>query len=124
MNRLLNSLPSRLNRKYIFNSVSKQLELKFDQVQTVLIVKKPKDSRTLSAELSIVKFLIEEFPKVNIVVEEDTESEQFCSLSNLFIISSKENFKELDRTIDFVVTLGGDGTVLHVSSLFAKGFFI
>jgi hypothetical protein len=100
MKRLSNPLPSRLNRNYIFNAVTKQLELKFDQVQTVLIIKKPNDPRTLSAEQSIVKFLSEEYPKVNIVVEEGDETKQnIYMISNGYCHLTKEILKSLTEQL-------------------------
>ncbi|KNC99941.1 uncharacterized protein SPPG_05314 [Spizellomyces punctatus DAOM BR117] len=87
--------------------------------RTVLIVKKPNDERTRAAFLEIVRWLRSEYPYMNIVVEPAVAEELGEEVSGLHVIS-KDNMVEYSRTIDFAITLGGDGTILHASSLFPR----
>eukprot|EP00741_Cyanophora_paradoxa_P018088 tig00021037_g17465.t1 len=86
--------------------------------QTLLLVKKRKDDRTTAALDKTGKWLLER--GVRVLVEETTR----CDLPHFEAIHTRdtsENTFTLDHAagdIDGVVTFGGDGTLLHVSSLF------
>lgn len=61
-----------------------------------------------------------EYPSMNVILEERTISQDLVeSFPNLTSISSSTR-KVLSSKVDIVLTLGGDGTILHASSLFDK----
>ncbi|KAI8322244.1 ATP-NAD kinase [Martensiomyces pterosporus] len=85
--------------------------------KTVLIVKKANDQKVDTALASISRWLRRTYPQINIVLEPLVYG-QFCdSLPFVRTIPSGKH-DEYSRVVDFVITLGGDGTFLHVSSLF------
>ncbi|KAL6590848.1 ATP-NAD kinase [Neocallimastix californiae] len=85
--------------------------------RTVLIVKKPKDNTTEEALIMIANWLHNEYPNINIIVEKEVADNFFKKLPFIHILQNK---KEYPKVVDFVITLGGDGTILHTSSLFPK----
>jgi NADH kinase len=98
--------------------------------QNVLLVKKHRDAKVTEAASRIGRFLRAEYPHVNVMVEPSAASElpEFRPLS-LWAQQNQENRNEnreenrnenqtLGDVVDCVVALGGDGTMLHVSSLF------
>ncbi|KAJ1974988.1 NADH kinase pos5 [Dimargaris xerosporica] len=90
------------------------------QPRTVLIVKKPNDQGTDAALVNIVQWLSRQYPHVNVVLERPV-AEQFASdLSNCYVVPDAAHVDEYARVIDYVITLGGDGTILHISSLFSR----
>ncbi|KAI8822928.1 ATP-NAD kinase [Fimicolochytrium jonesii] len=86
------------------------------QPRNILIVRKPKDDRTRSAFLEVTSWLRKQYPDVNIVVEQSV-ADEVPHMMDLCVMRPKE---DLSGVIDFVITLGGDGTVLHTSQLFPK----
>lgn len=87
--------------------------------QNVLLVKKRGDDK-VTATLDAVIRHIREHTQLNIIVEEDVW-EHANGRHDGLVALRPENHAELARKTDFVITLGGDGTVLHVSSLFDQG---
>jgi len=85
--------------------------------RTVLIVKKPKDNTTEEALISIANWLHKEYPNINIIVEQEVANNLIKTIPFIHILQDK---KEYPKIVDFVITLGGDGTILHTSSLFPK----
>lgn len=85
--------------------------------RTVLIVKKPKDNTTEEALISIANWLHKEYPNINIIVEQEVANNLIKKVPFIHILQDK---KEYPKIVDFVITLGGDGTILHTSSLFPK----
>ncbi|KAI8976073.1 ATP-NAD kinase-like domain-containing protein [Pilobolus umbonatus] len=81
----------------------------------VLIVKKPNDIKTENALVQIANWLHESQPDLNIIVEPDVAEHFQQQLPFVHVID-----KDYTRTVDFAITLGGDGTMLHLSSLFPK----
>ncbi|KAK9766921.1 NADH kinase pos5 [Basidiobolus ranarum] len=85
--------------------------------RTVLIVKKPNDQGTEKALIDMVNWLHENYPKMNIVLEPSVAD--FMQRQFPFVYVIPEGYiHEYSRAVDFIVTLGGDGTILHTSSLF------
>uniref|UniRef100_U9TH68 ATP-NAD kinase n=1 Tax=Rhizophagus irregularis (strain DAOM 181602 / DAOM 197198 / MUCL 43194) TaxID=747089 RepID=U9TH68_RHIID len=82
----------------------------------VLVVKKPFTKSTDKALLEIVNWLHESYPNINIIVEPEVAKKFENELPYVFI--SQGHGDEYTRIVDFVITIGGDGTILHVSSLF------
>ncbi|GAB5588316.1 NADH kinase pos5 [Umbelopsis nana] len=86
--------------------------------RTVLIIKKPNDSKT-EAALTAASWLHDQHPDLNILVEPDVAEHFREKLPFVYVIPNEQK-KEYTRVVDFAITLGGDGTMLHVSSLFPK----
>ncbi|GMF25933.1 unnamed protein product [Phytophthora fragariaefolia] len=86
--------------------------------KTVLIVKKPNEPDTTDMLVRLTSWLHKE-KKINVFLEPTVHDE--LELPNTKTWGSKpEDWLECQSKIDFVVSLGGDGTVLWVSSLFSK----
>ncbi|KAL0076754.1 ATP-NAD kinase-like domain-containing protein, partial [Phycomyces blakesleeanus] len=85
-----------------------------EKAQNVLIVKKKNDIKSENALIEIATWL-HEHSNVNIIVEPEVAEQFHKKLPFVHVIA-----KEYSRTVDFAITLGGDGTMLHLSSLFPK----
>ncbi|KAG0148194.1 hypothetical protein CROQUDRAFT_41717 [Cronartium quercuum f. sp. fusiforme G11] len=93
-----NSIPASLRR---FSNPSP-----FKKPRKVLIVKKPNDLRATTVLESLLSFIQNQEPLVELFVDHpDTRARRFVR----------------GEHIDLVIALGGDGTVLHVASLFRQG---
>ncbi|KAH8550914.1 ATP-NAD kinase-like domain-containing protein, partial [Umbelopsis sp. PMI_123] len=88
--------------------------------RTVLIIKKPNDSKTDAALLDVVSWLHQQYPDLNIIVEPEVAEHFQEKLPFVFVIPNDQKKSEYTRVVDFAITLGGDGTMLHISSLFPK----
>ncbi|KAJ9053581.1 NADH kinase pos5, variant 2 [Entomophthora muscae] len=86
--------------------------------KTVLIVKKPQDVASDQALIEVSNWLKETY-KTNIIIEPHIKEEVQKQIPYA-IVFSKDEIPHLQNVVDFVVTLGGDGSILHVSSLFNK----
>ncbi|CAG8790485.1 32865_t:CDS:2, partial [Racocetra persica] len=64
-----------------------------------------------------VSWLHDKYPQLNIIIEQETVKEFQNKLPFVYMIPEGRK-DEYTRVVDFVVTLGGDGTILHVSSQF------
>ena len=94
----------------------KQTLCLFDSLpKNILIIKKPNDPTTLSATKATIEYLFHQYPDVNVIVEPSVMDE--LGQKRLHSIDT-DDVEEYARVSDFVITLGGDGTVLHASSLF------
>ncbi|CAG8465318.1 655_t:CDS:10 [Diversispora eburnea] len=77
--------------------------------QNVLIIKKPNTTFTADRTfVEVIEWLHETYPNLNIIIESEV-AEKFRELREFAYAVSK---------VDFIITLGGDGTILHTSSLF------
>jgi NADH kinase len=56
---------------------------------------------------------------LNIIVEPEVAEQFQKELPFVHVIEKGKN-AEYTRTVDFAITLGGDGTMLHLASLFNK----
>jgi hypothetical protein len=88
-----------------------------ERPRTILIVKKPNEPFVTKTLVAMAKWLMEE-RNMNIYVEPKVHSE--LDIPNSFTWNSNIDWEECQSNIDFVLSLGGDGTVLWVSSLFNK----
>ncbi|DBA01351.1 TPA: hypothetical protein N0F65_001590 [Lagenidium giganteum] len=88
-----------------------------ERPKTVLIVKKPNEPMVTQMLLRQAKWLMEE-RKLNVYLEPTVHAE--LQIPNTSTWTSEEHWEECQLNIDFVISLGGDGTVLWVSSLFRK----
>lgn len=84
--------------------------------KTVLVIKKPNDTPSNRAFVELCQWLHTQLC-MNIIIEPHIpkEIQNKLSFSTVF---TQEDIPELKRVVDFIVTLGGDGSILHVSSLF------
>ncbi|POM77084.1 LOW QUALITY PROTEIN: NAD kinase, partial [Phytophthora palmivora] len=86
--------------------------------KTVLIVKKPNEPDTTDMLVRLAPWLVKE-KKIDVYLE-PTVYEELALPSTKTWGSKPEDWVECQGRIDFVISLGGDGTVLWVSSLFEK----
>ncbi|WVQ85409.1 hypothetical protein IAT38_007574 [Cryptococcus sp. DSM 104549] len=86
---------------------------------TLLLVQKRNDPRTTAAMGSILSHLREHYPHLRLIVEPHTASDH-PSFEDL-IVATPEDLAALPLHTSLVLTLGGDGTILHVSNLFSQG---
>ncbi|KAI8065664.1 ATP-NAD kinase-like domain-containing protein [Gongronella butleri] len=89
------------------------------QPRTILIVKKPNDGATEKALVEMATWLKERYPGVNILVEPEIAGQFQRELPFVHALH-KDQQHEYGRVVDYAITLGGDGTMLHLSSLFPK----
>jgi len=82
--------------------------------RNIFLAKKDFDPRVLSSAREFVQMLHERYP-VNLFVEPHIHRE--LELPFVHAISDPET---LQRHVDLVVTMGGDGTILHAMSLFKR----
>ncbi|CEH16328.1 related to pos5-mitochondrial nadh kinase [Ceraceosorus bombacis] len=86
--------------------------------RNVLLVVKRGDQAANAAASKIAQYLKALHPESNLIVE---DADVFAQMQNRFpkLLSFSPAEKPLlARKVDFIVTLGGDGTILHASSLF------
>ncbi|MFS7906821.1 putative phosphotransferase with an alcohol group as acceptor [Helianthus anomalus] len=99
---------------------SKQICLKWESPpQTVLILTKPNSISVKVVCAEIVRWLREK--KLNIYVEPRVRTELLTESSYYSFVQTwkdGEGVLHLHEKVDFIVTLGGDGTVLWAASLF------
>ncbi|TDH68800.1 hypothetical protein CCR75_000139 [Bremia lactucae] len=86
--------------------------------KTVLVIKKPNEPETTEMLIMLTSWLLKE-KKMDVFLEPSVFEE--LALANTKTWGHKpEDWVDCQNKIDFVVSLGGDGTVLWVSSLFSK----
>lgn len=85
--------------------------------RAVLIIKKPNEPEVTETFIRIASWLKKE-KNLRVIVEPSVHAE--LKLEDIETWVCKEQWAEYESLIDFVVTLGGDGTILWVSSLFEK----
>lgn len=85
--------------------------------RNILIVKKRHDEKASAALLQAIKHIQSTYPDMNIIVESDTYEQFGKEHPNVLPVTSEEKHL-LGSKVDLAVTLGGDGTILHISSLF------
>lgn len=105
---------------FVLPSITKmQLKLKWvKEPRRVLIVKRPNDKRATRRVHEIINFLSKR--KVQVILEEAVKDEIHPDKNDkkpLFFPSAK--IKE--QVIDFIICLGGDGTILWACGLFPEG---
>lgn len=110
------NLPPRTITQYAPLSRKNLYSLIWDQPPTnICVVKKPWNPNVRSALITFVSMLHKEYPRVNIIVESDCAEEIQPDLDDDVVLHTGS----LDKT-DLMVTLGGDGTILHAAGLFSN----
>ncbi|CAG8500892.1 11454_t:CDS:10 [Scutellospora calospora] len=87
------------------------------QPRSVFVVKKSLSEATEQAFVELINWLHDKYPQINIIIEQEIAKEFQNRLPFVYMIPEGQK-DEYTRVVDFVVTLGGDGTILHVSSHF------
>ncbi|CDS03136.1 hypothetical protein LRAMOSA00538 [Lichtheimia ramosa] len=87
--------------------------------RNVLIIKKLNDVKTEKALLDVANWLHQEHPEFNLIVEPGV-AEHFKEQLPFVHVVPPDHKNEYTRVVDFAITLGGDGTLLHLASLFPK----
>ncbi|TKY88865.1 hypothetical protein EX895_002106 [Sporisorium graminicola] len=89
----------------------------------VLIVKKARDHRATKAMSRIISHMRSTYPSLNIILERtviDSNDGNLASTHPDLVSADLADKTLLAQKTDFVITLGGDGSILHVSSLFDR----
>ncbi|RIB03956.1 ATP-NAD kinase-like domain-containing protein [Gigaspora rosea] len=87
------------------------------QPRSVFVVKKLSSESTEKTFVELINWLHDKYPQINIIIEQEIAKEFQNRLPFVYIIPEGQK-DEYTRVVDFVITLGGDGTILHVSSQF------
>lgn len=95
--------------------------------RTVLVVTKQHDRPALDALRTSAKWLADNYPLMRVLAEHDTCAELAAVHADLpqniisFNGDDPQDRQDLERSVDLAITLGGDGTVLRLASLFEAG---
>lgn len=87
--------------------------------RNVLIVKKHGDTRVTHTFTEAIAHLRRTYAHLNIIVEERAAHDLAHTFPDLVSFRAEEQDLLADKT-DFVIAIGGDGSILHVSSLFDR----
>ncbi|EEB08775.1 NADH kinase [Schizosaccharomyces japonicus yFS275] len=123
VNRSVTLLPNRVAPIYkdctIPESIGRKVNCKHLQwsspIKNVLIIKKPFDQQVSSAFAELVNFIHMAYPEISVIVEPNVAQEY----PHLHLFTWND-IKELHAKADAIITLGGDGTILHTASLYAQ----
>ncbi|OXG25877.1 NADH kinase [Cryptococcus neoformans Tu259-1] len=102
-----------------FPPAAHQLKKWTSEPTTLLLIQKRDDPRTTAAMGFILSHIQEHYPHLRLIVEPHTAMDH-PSVDNL-IVASPGDQASLPLHTSLVLTLGGDGTILHVSNLFSQG---
>lgn len=86
--------------------------------RNVLVVKKPNDPESYSLFVDVTAWLREEPQCMNVIVEPLVHKELVSELKAVTHTWQESQFDMLHKSVDMVVCLGGDGTVIWVSNMF------
>jgi len=91
-----------------------------DEPKNIFLLKKPGDVSVTKEFLNFARFLLDELKKT-VIIEPIVLEDPLVQASNLSFLSWKTpaEFSCLQSTMDLVVCIGGDGTLLWLSSLFS-----
>ncbi|KAM0755545.1 ATP-NAD kinase [Meredithblackwellia eburnea MCA 4105] len=86
------------------------------QPHSVLFVAKRNDQQALKAAIKMLQFIEETRPELTVVLEQELYDQLPSKGSSVPL--RPEDIPHLPKFIDFVIALGGDGTLLRVASFF------
>ncbi|KAL9051365.1 MAG: hypothetical protein Q9162_006067 [Coniocarpon cinnabarinum] len=89
--------------------------------RNVLLLKKKHAPNVDAAFLEFLRHVQSSYPSTSVVLERDVAEQTQHQLDQPVYtqIDKQSNFRLADK-IDLIVTLGGDGTILHAASLFSR----
>ncbi|PWY98132.1 ATP-NAD kinase [Testicularia cyperi] len=114
-----NKITTRVGSSYAGNHTFSWI----DPPSNVLLVKKARDDRATKAMCRIIKHIRATYPHMNIILEKavvDADEGGLATRYPELIAADPSEKAALAAKTDFVITLGGDGSILHVSSLFDR----
>ncbi|AOW05575.1 ATP-NAD kinase-like domain-containing protein [Yarrowia lipolytica] len=115
-------LPDRQSPHYVQESTSLSSLVWDKPLENVLIVKKPWDHNVRESLIQMASHIQRRYPRVNILVEEHVADEVQKQIGAAGVTAIHTGPGEVLRNkTDLLVTLGGDGTILHATSMFASG---
>lgn len=87
--------------------------------RTALLIMKLNDRRAAESSATIAAFIQREFPSIRLLIEKGARAD-LPQLEAYEADESEAGRRDLGDVVDFVIAVGGDGTILHTSSLFEK----
>ncbi|KAH6582882.1 hypothetical protein BASA50_006540 [Batrachochytrium salamandrivorans] len=92
--------------------------------RNILVIKKQDDVKTTHALTAVLKWFRDHQPHTNIILEHGAVSKALVQdqhFPSIHVLDERiDQQEDLASIVDFVITLGGDGTLLHASSLFPR----
>jgi NADH kinase len=92
--------------------------------RNVLLSKKEKTPHVTESLVEYAKHIHNTYPSMSLILEPETASEVHESLSFPVYSITDGNTSLYAEKVDLVSTLGGDGTILHASALFASSPYV
>ncbi|KAF2669461.1 ATP-NAD kinase family protein [Microthyrium microscopicum] len=87
--------------------------------RNVLITKKERSPEITSSLTELAKHISSTYPSIGLILESEVAAELHEQLPFPVYTIQDENVADYAEKVDLVATLGGDGTILHASALFA-----
>ncbi|RAL05631.1 NADH kinase POS5 [Aspergillus ibericus CBS 121593] len=114
-------LPQRLIPKYQESQVGDLLSLQWPAPpRNIFVVKKDYAPAVTTSLIEFANHATSTYPSTSIILEPSVAEEVHSSLQSPVYSASLDQLRPaLHDKVDLTVTLGGDGTILHASSLFA-----
>lgn len=96
--------------------------------KSVLVIKKIRDASLLQPFKELCVYLTEENNMIVYVEKKVLEDPAIANDDNFGPVKKKfctfrEDYDDISNQIDFIICLGGDGTLLYASSLFQVGLY-
>ncbi|ODV60057.1 ATP-NAD kinase, partial [Ascoidea rubescens DSM 1968] len=90
------------------------------ELNTILIVTKARDNSLISLTKELALHLLTHYPNIVVYIDSNLSTSKTCQLNNFSRLKywDKQLVLTNPKLFDLVITLGGDGTILFVSSLF------
>ncbi|KAK1148248.1 NADH kinase pos5 [Aspergillus melleus] len=115
------SLSQRVIPKYQESQEGDLLSLHWSTpLRNIFVVKKDRAPAVTESLIEFVSHVTSSYPSTAVILEPKTAEEVHTSLPcPVYTAQSDKLPHSLHKKVDLTVTLGGDGTILHASSLFA-----
>ncbi|PWY70172.1 ATP-NAD kinase [Aspergillus heteromorphus CBS 117.55] len=119
--RNIDILPPRLIPRYQESQVGDLLSLQWPAPpRNILVVKKDHSAAVTASLVEFANHATSTYPSTAIILEPSVAEEVHSSLQSPVYSATLDRLRPaLHDKVDLTVTLGGDGTILHASSLFA-----